>query len=695
MRWEVIDALRNSGKGRLSYNSDWPQSSENAIESCKSPLLLSPHFGCILSRKFSSPISPVYSVDGLSGDPLITELDSSNHLSLFSENETSVLSPPDIGSKETEKSASAMDNELGTGPGLLLLSPRATKVEGCIRVMKEVHRSKGQTRVQKHQELQEKMIQGVSEMASEHLKQRVELMELKQRQDFQNIRDEMEKSGIEVLGRQEKLKEEHRHRTKILNLKLREAELQRQKQEELERQRLAEGRERWYRLNSIQEEVLQVNLQIDPKPRDLPGLDLSGYSVRGNQICSNVSELVRTTRAGEFPSQEVVDAAYHALQEIRALVTSMQQEITMAMEERNQKLKEEKAAQLKQLPQKQTNNTVADNPSMAQKYTQKKTGLQTKSDRSLLQWYQQLQDMCNQCFTSFDVLNSTKDPQEKKTRTELQKVAVMSVNQISGVSGSKLRGVFQKMDDLLSGRKVQCRDKSVSATQHPHGLDFVFYKVAEVFVKQGETEVSAHHETVFPIAVVASGIWELHPKFGDLFLAHLHKLCPYAVPYFPALKAGTSMEEYQRILGYHVHQSGVEQQDSFLKRMSGMMRLYAAIIQLRWPYGNKQGFHPHGLNNGWRWLAQMLNLEPVVDISATLIVDFLEVCGNALIREYQTQFWKMILSIEECYLPRIEAVSSPEHMGSVMRLKHFLQKCLKSKDIPLPKGYLKDSFWQS
>lgn len=35
--------------------------------------------------------------------------------------------------------------------------------------------------------------------------------------------------------------------------------------------------------------------------------------------------------------------------------------------------------------------------------------------------------------------------------------------------------------------------------------------------------------------------------------------------------------------------SGVEGQDSFLKRMSGMIRLYAAVIQLRWPYSSKQG----------------------------------------------------------------------------------------------------------
>lgn len=141
--------------------------------------------------------------------------------------------------------------------------------------------------------------------------------------------------------------------------------------------------------------------------------------------------------------------------------------------------------------------------------------------------------------------------------------------------------------------------------------------------KQGEEEVASHHEAAFPIAVVASGIWELHPQVGDLILAHLHRKCPYAVPHYPPMKEGTSVEEYQRcgrkksvnlfyqsqktkteqkrtdlrhllcrhlfrILGYRVDESGVEGQDSFLKRMSGMIRLYAAIIQLKWPYSSKQ-----------------------------------------------------------------------------------------------------------
>lgn len=58
--------------------------------------------------------------------------------------------------------------------------------------------------------------------------------------------------------------------------------------------------------------------------------------------------------------------------------------------------------------------------------------------------------------------------------------------------------------------------------------------------------MASHHEAAFPIAVVASGIWEIHPRVGDLILAHLHKKCPYSVPFYPAFKEGTSMEDYQR-----------------------------------------------------------------------------------------------------------------------------------------------------
>uniref|UniRef100_A0A8B9C1G9 mRNA export factor GLE1 n=1 Tax=Anser brachyrhynchus TaxID=132585 RepID=A0A8B9C1G9_9AVES len=545
------------------------------------------------------------------------------------------------------------------------------------------------------QEQQEQMVRAVYDLASEQLKRFDELKELKRHQEFQDLQEVMEKSLKETQGQQEKLKEEHRHRAKVLNLKLREAQQQRQRQEELERLRKEEGQERLRRLYSIQEEVLQLNQQIDPNYRhkDLPKIDLSAYSSRGNQICGLVSGLIRTASERGFPTQVDVANIERALQEMRGLISSMQQEIAAAVEEK--KRRDEESRKQQELQKKSQMKAQNGAPAQLPGGKQTKEGHQVKTDKSIMRWYQELQDAANRCAASFSAISNCKDSEVKKTKMDLQKAATIPVSQISSIAGSQLREIFDRINNLLSGKSVRSGGQNVSVTQHPQGLDFVYYKLAEKFVSQGEEEVASHREAAFPIAAVASGIWEIHPQFGDLFLAHLHKKCPYSVPFYPAFKEGTSMEEYKRMLGYQVKDSKIEEQDHFLKRMSGMIRLYAAIIQFRWPYGNRQGTHPHGLSYGWRWLAHMLNMEPLADVTATLLFDFLEVCGNALMKQYQVQFWKMILLIREDYFPRIEAITSSGQMGSLIRFKQFLEECLQKKEIPLPKGFLQSSFWRS
>ena len=72
-------------------------------------------------------------------------------------------------------------------------------------------------------------------------------------------------------------------------------------------------------------------------------------------------------------------------------------------------------------------------------------------------------------------------------------------------------------------------------------------------------------------------------------------------------------------------------------------------------------------------------------MTSTLLFDFLELCGNALMKQYQFQFWKIMLLIPEDYLPRIEAITSS---GSFISLKQFLEKCLQRREIPVPRGFL-------
>ncbi|XP_021117583.1 nucleoporin GLE1 isoform X3 [Heterocephalus glaber] len=658
--WETLQALRSSSKGRLCYHRDWLLRGEDVLEECLSPPKLSSYSGWVVDHVLPHT----------QGNPAPSE-------TMPSSGSTSTLDQP-------------------------LVVPRSPVQSDAFSPASPTAPDGAKEGLQQWQEEQEQKVRALSEMASEQLKRFDELKMLKQHKEFQELQEVVERSTREALGHQEKLRAEHRHRAKILNLKLREAEQQRLRKEEQERLRKEEGQGRLRSLYTLQEEVLQLNQQLeasassasDPHGDPLQ-VDLAAFRARGNQLCSLISGLIRAASESGYPTAENQAEAERALQEMRDLHTNLGQEITRAFKDKKQeeeqargKLQESRVQQaLGAAPQ-------APGPSQSPGRTQSE-GLQVKVQDSTMQWYQQLQDAAAQCVSAFEGLSSSKDTQTKKTKMDLQKAATIPVSQISSVAGSKLKEVFDKIHSLLSGKPVQSIGHFVSITQSPQGLDFVQYKLAEKFVKQGEEEVASHHEAAFPIAVVASGIWELHPRVGDLILAHLHKKCPYSVPFYPAFREGMALEDYQRMLGYQVKDSKVEQQDNFLKRMSGMIRLYAAIIQLRWPYGNQQATHPHGLSHGWRWLAQVVNMEPLSDVTATILFDFLEVCGHALVKQYQVQFWKMVLLIKEEYLLRIEAITSSGQMGSFIRLKQFLEKCLQHKEIPVPKGFLTSSFWRS
>uniref|UniRef100_A0A8C6U5H0 mRNA export factor GLE1 n=1 Tax=Neogobius melanostomus TaxID=47308 RepID=A0A8C6U5H0_9GOBI len=648
LRWETIEALKNSPKGKLHYDPHWSERGEDILEGYHESPSLSSYSAAVVERL------------------------SSVHL------QKSRLSS---GSGESSPGFSEEVHNSFSSSSILSFNNRNNALS-TVSTTSPVKQDSEQLAVRWRQEEQEKLVAAVVSSESEQLKRFEELMELKQRQDLQSVRDMMDRETKESIGRQEKLKEEQRHRMKILNLRLREAEQQRLREAELEKQRQAEGRERLRSLNSIQEEVLQLNqvLNAQQGPSEVPAQNLASLCQRGNQLCSQVSEVVRKTTEGDFPSVEDMTVAERALHDMRALIRLQQEEVTKAQEKKKKEveLEEQRRKEEEQKAKQEAEKKAAD----AAKEKAKKTGLQAEPEDSTLKWFKELQDTAASVAKSFEDFSSTKDPKTKKLKLELMKAAVIPVSQISTKSGSHLREIFEKIEKLMSGKSVQSGGMTVSATHHPQGLQFASYKLAEKFVKQGEEEVASHFEAAFPIAAVASGVWELHPAVGELFLAHLHKKCPYSIPYLPQRKHSASAEEHHRRLGYRVDDSGVEGEDSFLKRMSGMIRLYAAIIQIRWPYGSKQGPAPHGLNHGWRWLAQMLNLEPLADTTATLLFDFLEVCGNALMKQYQGQFWKLILLLKEEYVPsRIKAVTSSGQMGSFIRLEQFLEvRTQKHKD---------------
>ena len=153
-----------------------------------------------------------------------------------------------------------------------------------------------------------------------------------------------------------------------------------------------------------------------------------------------------------------------------------------------------------------------------------------------------------------------------------------------------------------------------------------------------------------------------------------------------------------RNLGYKVSADGnVEQQDKFLRRVSGFTRLYAALIISSPPplSGGSGGMaHPHGIEHGWSWLGRMVNIEPRPDITATVLHEFISVAGHSLSRTYRRQFVKLLQTVSSEYLPRIVAVTPSGASGPVTRLESLLKTCISGATSP-PKGLLTPSFWHT
>ena len=113
--------------------------------------------------------------------------------------------------------------------------------------------------------------------------------------------------------------------------------------------------------------------------------------------------------------------------------------------------------------------------------------------------------------------------------------------------------------------------------------------------------------------------------------------------------------------------------------MAGILSLYAAVTQIDFP-----GNHPHGIANGWSWIARMLNLKPK-RITAQLVLSFLQVAGFRLLQVYNRQFRKLLAVIKEDVLPKLPQ----ESLASATRLQLFLMDYEQAGGvIAKPKGLI-------
>jgi len=293
-------------------------------------------------------------------------------------------------------------------------------------------------------------------------------------------------------------------------------------------------------------------------------------------------------------------------------------------------------------------------------------------------------------FKSDFIKNVVFTDSEKQFKFDLQRAVNTPLNSLSGVSSAHLQDKVDKLVQLLSGAQVTVGERTVSVTQHQHARSFCLGLAAKKLAKQGEDVVSSDNKSAFPAATFALAIWDKFPEFGTLLLAYMFEMCPFLVPFHPLQTAGQTEKEHYVQLGYKYNGDTIEKQDKYLKRMSGLARLYAAISVSHLPKASSSVSHPHPPARVWTWFSSVLNLTPHTDITASLILDILEVTGNTMFAKYGKQFGKLLQLVKSKYFPKLEAVKSEG--GPTVRLDQFLNTAIRGQSIREPDGCLKPGF---
>ncbi|CAH1164225.1 unnamed protein product [Phaedon cochleariae] len=287
---------------------------------------------------------------------------------------------------------------------------------------------------------------------------------------------------------------------------------------------------------------------------------------------------------------------------------------------------------------------------------------------------------------SFKSLES--DASLKQFRFDCKKAINIPVNSLSGVNSEHILDKYNRLHNLLRGKDVLVSDKRINASKHPQGIAFCIDLLAKKFVLQGDLIVSSNPESAFCYATVIISLWNDFPTFGKLLLAYFYKSCPFLVPqYIPQQEHETDEDFYLR-QGYQYNEGQIEKQDKFLKRMTGIMRLYAAILIVK-PKRTQSG-SPHNIQHGWRWMSSLLKLEPQVDITATVLHAFLEMAGFEMDARYGRIFQKLITIIINSYLPGLREKCTG---GAVTRLELLLKDYFQNRRFQTPTGYLEYSYW--
>lgn len=278
------------------------------------------------------------------------------------------------------------------------------------------------------------------------------------------------------------------------------------------------------------------------------------------------------------------------------------------------------------------------------------------------------------------------DPTTKVFRQNVIKVINTLVNTISTTNVAHLTDKYNKLNDLLSGKLVCVANTQVMVGENKEALAFCMQTLATKIVNYAEEVICVKTQAAYEIATIITKLWNVHQQFGKILFAEMKQKCPLLVPfYYPIAKHLNCEQIDHESFGYKFDSLGnVESDAKYLQRMTGIIRLYASLIVT----SSKCDQPVIGLSQAWIFVAGTLNQNPVADITATVLVEFLKIVGFAMHQGYGNQFIKLLQYINTHFLKKIILVTPEGNGGPITRLNSFLSRSLCTGSIEEPKGIL-------
>ncbi|KAK1381537.1 mRNA export factor GLE1 [Heracleum sosnowskyi] len=237
------------------------------------------------------------------------------------------------------------------------------------------------------------------------------------------------------------------------------------------------------------------------------------------------------------------------------------------------------------------------------------------------------------------------------------------IRQISGTTES-VRGKARELVTLIT------------SSANPRSSTAMF---AEKIVSQCVTPSGSFSKSVFAYAQVIVLVTSQVPQTMDILLAELNRVCIYTVPKYMSYSESIfkTKEAYHKAIGYQEENGKLENRDTYVERVRSCMKLYGALVQTE-----AEGFkNPHGIEEGWAWMARFLNALPANLYTAVSLQAFIEMAGFALYRRYRSQFKKILNIISRNFVSALK--QRPDLANVVMNIQVYIDS---SKFLEEPDG---------